>query len=68
MYSSKDVEDFAKKYNKEIDAAIKFANNIYNANIKESNLVSIEEKIKLTVKYLRLELEWFNTVISDQLS
>lgn len=68
IYSSKDVEDFAKEYNKEIDAAIKFANNVYNANIKESNLVSIEEKIRLAVKYLGLELEWSDTVIGDKLS
>lgn len=36
--------------------------------IKESTLVSIEQKIKLAVKYLGLELEWSDTVIDDKLS
>lgn len=36
--------------------------------IKESTLVSIEQKIKLAVKYLGLKLEWSDTVIDDKLS
>lgn len=53
---TKGVEISAKHYGKEIDAAIKFAND-YDVDINEFDLSTNEKKVKFAFSYLALQLQ-----------
>lgn len=53
---AKGVDIFAKQYGKEIDAAIKFAND-YDVDINEFDLSTNEKKVKFAISYLALQLQ-----------
>ena len=67
-YSPEDVINFVKKYNEELNVSIKFkfADEYYKTNIKKFD-PTFEEKIRLAVRYLALELAYSSPIIGDKL-
>lgn len=56
FYTPKRVEIFAEQYGKEIDAAIKFADE-YDVDISEFDLSTPEKKVGFALMYLTTQLE-----------
>ena len=56
FYSSEEVENFAKKYDKEIETIIKFVEDYDIDVIKEFDLSSTCKKLIFAIRYLTTEL------------
>ena len=67
FYSSEEVENFAKKYDKEIETIIKFVEDYDIDVIKEFDLSSTCKKLIFAIRYLTTELAVSANVIALQL-
>ena len=68
FYSSEEVEDFAKKYDKEIEIIIKFVEDYDIDVIEEFDLSSTWKSVDFAIRYLATELVASTHVIGDNLT
>lgn len=66
-YNLKDIENFAKQNDKEIETVIKFVEDYDIDVIKEFNLTSSWKRMNFAISYLATELATSTHVIGDKL-
>lgn len=68
FYSSKEVENFAKQYDKEIETIIKFVEDFDIDVVEKFNLYTVEDKLYFAIRCLTTELEATSSFIGDSLT